>query len=91
MAWRDARYRSHQGAQDWLFLSMGCERADLGQVRLPGSRLQQDQGPAEHTETLVCTENLSSGVVVVKSAKDGVRFDASDSLNLASDRRIFIQ
>jgi hypothetical protein len=39
----------------------------------------------------VCTENLSSGVVVVKSAKDGVRFDASDSLNLASDRRIFIQ
>ena len=25
----------------------------------------------------VCTENLSSGVVVVKSAKDGVSFDAS--------------
>jgi hypothetical protein len=39
----------------------------------------------------VCTENLSSGVVVVKSAKDGVRFNASDSLNLASDRRIFVQ
>jgi hypothetical protein len=39
----------------------------------------------------VCTENLSSGVVVVKSAKDGVWFDASDSLNLASDRRIFVQ
>src|SRR5260370_39894408 len=31
---------------------------------------------------LVCTENLSSGVVVGKSAKDGVRVDASDSLDL---------
>src|ERR1700730_3276428 len=40
---------------------------------------------------LVCTENLSSGVVVVKSAKEGVLFDASDSLNLASDRRILVQ
>ena len=40
---------------------------------------------------VVCTENLSSGVVVVKSAKDGVRFDASDSLNLASDLRILVQ
>ena len=39
----------------------------------------------------VCAENLSSGVVAVKSAKDGVRFDASDSLNLASDRRILVQ
>ena len=39
----------------------------------------------------VCTEYLSSDVVVVKSAKDGVRFDASDSLNLPSDRRILIQ
>ncbi len=30
--------------------------------------------PAEHSARLtgVCTENLSSGVVVVKSAKDGV-------------------
>jgi hypothetical protein len=39
----------------------------------------------------VCTENLSSGVVVVKSAKDGLLFDTSDSLNLASDRRILVQ
>src|SRR3984893_13351955 len=27
----------------------------------------------------------------MKSAKDGVSFDASDSLNLASDRRILVQ
>jgi hypothetical protein len=33
----------------------------------------------------VCTENLSSGVVMVKSTEDGVRFDTSDSLNFASD------
>ncbi len=36
------------------------------------------------------TENLRSGRVVVKSAKDSMGFDASDSLNLASDRRILI-
>jgi hypothetical protein len=39
----------------------------------------------------VCTDNLSSSVVVVKPAKNGVWFDASDSLNLASDRRILVQ
>jgi hypothetical protein len=40
---------------------------------------------------VVCTENLSSGVVVVKSAKDGVRFDASGPLNRARNRRVFVQ
>ena len=39
----------------------------------------------------MCTENLSPDVVVMKSAKDGVRFDASGPLNRARDRRIFIQ
>jgi len=39
----------------------------------------------------VCTENLSSGVVLVKSAKDGVSFDASDSLNRTKNRRILVQ
>ena len=39
----------------------------------------------------MCTDNLSSSVVVVKPAKNGVWFDASDSLNLASDRRILVQ
>jgi hypothetical protein len=39
----------------------------------------------------VCTENLSSGVVVMKPAEDGVWSDASDSLNLASDRRILVE
>jgi len=39
----------------------------------------------------VCTENLSSDVVVVKSAKDRMRFNASGRLNWARDRRVFIQ
>jgi hypothetical protein len=39
----------------------------------------------------VCTENLSSGVMVMKSAKDEMRFDASGRLNRARDRRIFLQ
>jgi hypothetical protein len=39
----------------------------------------------------VCTENLSSGVVVVKPGKDGVRFDASDSLKRMRNRRILVQ
>src|SRR5438477_3162767 len=39
----------------------------------------------------VCTENLSSGVVVVKSAQDGVRADHTRSLNRARNRRILVQ
>jgi len=39
----------------------------------------------------VCTENLNPNVMMMKSAKDGVRFDASGPLNRARDRRIFIQ
>jgi transposase len=41
--------------------------------------------------TVVCTENLNSNVMVMKSAKDGVQFDVSGPLNRARDRRIFIQ
>jgi hypothetical protein len=40
---------------------------------LTGSRDRKDiAGRDENICRLVCTENLSSGVVVVKSAKDGV-------------------
>ncbi len=41
--------------------------------------------------TAVCTENLNPHVMVMKSAKDGVRFDVSGPLNRARDRGIFIQ
>jgi len=38
----------------------------------------------------VCTENLNPDVVVMQSAKDGMRFDTSGRLNWARDRRIFV-
>jgi hypothetical protein len=43
------------------------------------------------TAKAVCTENLNPHVVVMKSAKYEVGFDASGPLNWARDRRIFIQ
>jgi hypothetical protein len=46
---------------------------------------------AETRVALVCTENLSSGVVVVKSAQDGARTDHTGSLNRARNRRILVQ
>ena len=58
-------------------------------MELPRAHPISAVGP--RVDVAVCAENLSSDVVVVKSAKDGVRFDASDSLNLPSDRRILIQ
>ena len=39
----------------------------------------------------VCTENLNPDVVVMKSTKNGVRFDGSGSLNRARNRRILVQ
>ena len=50
-------------------------------VRLSGKRIGKG----------VCTENLNPHVMVMKSAKDGVRFDASGPLNRTRDRCIFIQ
>jgi hypothetical protein len=41
--------------------------------------------------SLVCIENLNPSVVVMKSAKDGERFDASGPLNRTTDRRTFAQ
>jgi len=39
----------------------------------------------------VCTENQNPHIVVMESAKDRVRFDASGALNRARDRSIFVQ
>jgi hypothetical protein len=49
-----------------------------------------DRGHADRDHLVVCTENLRSGVVVVKSAKDGVRTDHTGSLNRARNRRILV-
>jgi hypothetical protein len=39
----------------------------------------------------VCTENLNPDVVVMKSAKDVERFDASSPLKWAEGRRILVK
>ena len=39
----------------------------------------------------MCTENFSSGVVVMKSAQNGARPDHTGSLNRARKGRIFVQ
>jgi hypothetical protein len=39
----------------------------------------------------VCTENLNPDIVVMESAEDGERFDASGPLNRTSNGRIFVQ
>jgi hypothetical protein len=39
----------------------------------------------------VCTENLNPNVLTMKSAQYGARIYDAGSLNLARDRRIFVQ
>jgi hypothetical protein len=39
----------------------------------------------------VRTENSDSGVLVMKPADQGLRHDATNPLNWARDRRIFVQ
>ena len=41
--------------------------------------------------TVVCTENLNPNVLTMKSAQYGARIYDAGSLNLARDRRIFVQ
>jgi hypothetical protein len=45
-----------------------------------------------HTRiAVVCTENLNPNVLTMKSARYGARIYDAGSLNLARDRRIFVQ
>ena len=39
----------------------------------------------------MCTDNLNTGVVVMKSAQNGARTDHTGSLNRARNRRILVQ
>ena len=45
---------------------------------------------AETLSRGVCTENLNTGVVVMKSAQDGACTDHTGSLNRARNRRILV-
>jgi hypothetical protein len=56
---------------------IGSERLDFVRAQRAGNQRHRRLwsrmiSPAPFLEPAVCTENLSSGVVVVKSAKDGV-------------------
>jgi hypothetical protein len=44
-----------------------------------------------HQIDRVCTENLNPNVLTMKSAQYGARIYDAGSLNLARDRRIFVQ
>jgi hypothetical protein len=44
-----------------------------------------------HMDPPVCTENLNPNVLTMKSAQYGARIYDAGSLNLARDRRIFVQ
>jgi hypothetical protein len=39
----------------------------------------------------VCTENLDSDVLVMQPANQSIRYNASNPLNWARDRRILLQ
>jgi len=41
--------------------------------------------------TVVCTDNLNTGVAVMKSVQDGVRTYETGSLDRPKDRRILVQ
>ena len=45
----------------------------------------------EAVKAAVCTENSNPGTMVMESAEDGNRFNASGPLNRTSYRRIFVQ
>jgi hypothetical protein len=66
-----------------LSTSLPCYRGSARRANLPCDGLPGTQP--------VCTENLYPRIAVMESAEDGERFDASSSLDRASNRRIFVQ
>ena len=69
----------------WLCWQSAANVSPTAQIPFPDFR--EDKGNFAYSA--VCTENLNPGVVVVKSAKDGVCTNASGPLNGARDRCIF--
>ena len=57
----------------------------------PDKRAPWNKGKLTGAKPPVCSENLTPGVVMMKSAEHRVRTDDSSALNRARDRRIFIQ
>jgi hypothetical protein len=66
----------------------------------PSKETSPDRPPRPHPPSFrrlrsrqlaVCTENLNPNVLTMKSAQYGARIYDAGSLNLARDRRIFVQ
>jgi hypothetical protein len=55
------------------------------------SHQQQNARESRLIILTVCTENLNPNVLTMKSAQYGARIYDAGSLNLARDRRIFVQ
>ena len=60
-------------------------------VLMFGRTTSTHSGPFGPGAAPVRTENSDSGVLVMKPTDQGMRHDATDPLNRARDRRIFVQ
>ena len=69
----------------WKQRSWFCDSNVLQRLRPKRPRLSSID------RLVVCTENLNTGVVVMKSAQDGARTDHTGSLYRARDRRILVK
>jgi hypothetical protein len=69
-------------------LSIAPETASILTKQVVGAEMHIQGGPEQ---TVVCTENLNPNVLTMKSAQYGARIYDAGSLNLARDRRIFVQ
>jgi hypothetical protein len=85
------------GKDTFSWLLQHCPHREVFTPRLELRMKQRQRQTGRNFQSLttcmtaVCTEILNPDVVMMKSAQDGVRFDASGSLNLARGRRIFVQ
>src|SRR5665647_1072869 len=82
---------THSGAGGWCLRTVGSSglkpNARLGNIS--PAAIWRTKSYIELRS--VCIGNPNPNVVAMKSAKDGVQFDASGPLNMARDRRIFVQ
>src|ERR1700687_3761096 len=77
--WRRGIHQRNDLRSDGIFISaiaervaVTIERRGAAQMRVEHLRPFREESLLDEIDHPVCTENLSSGVVVVKSAKDGV-------------------
>jgi hypothetical protein len=86
----EARLASHeQRVRAQIERRQRCGNQPLGAIG--GKTEAAHERQQNRAEIGVCTENLNTGVVVMKSAQHGTRTDHTGSLNGARNRRILVQ